>query len=433
MSKIEFLPKQIECFKALTVDSPVDWVLFGGGRGGAKSFTGSVWQIQRRLRYPGTRGLIGRSKLDTLKKTTLKTFFEVCGLYGLRIDRDVMFNAQSNVITFSNGSEILLKDLFAYPSDPEFQQLQGLELTDAWVDEAAQVSRRAVEVLSSCFRYRMKEYDLGPKMLLTCNPHKGWLYHEFYVPWRDGVMSPKRAFVQSLAVENPHLPATYLDTLEDLHEIDRQRLKYGIWEYDESADGLFGYEDMAHAFRDEKMSGDMYLTCDVARLGKDRTVIALWRGLECLEIHELRKQRVDEVVRVIRQLQSKHSVETRNVIADADGVGGGLCDVLRCREFMNGSRAVHPERFVHLKAECYYKLAERIESRSIVFPHTHRDTIMRELDMIKRKRPEADGKLSVSSKDEISRQHGVSPDYADALMMRMFFELYPNYGKYSYG
>ena len=193
------------------------------------------------------------------------------------------------------------------------------------------------------------------------------------------------------------------------------------------------FRSVSACFREEDLKGDMYITADVARLGKDRTVIAVWRGLQCIEIHELRKQRVDEVVRVIRELSGKYSVRMGQVVADADGVGGGLCDVLRCREFMNGSRAIHPDRFVHLKSECYYKLAELIEKRAIVLPRTHRDTISRELDMIKRRRPEADGKLAVTSKEEINRMHGMSPDYADAIMMRMYFELRPNYGKYQFG
>jgi len=52
--------------------------------------------------------------------------------------------------------------------------------------------------------------------------------------------------------------------------------------------------------------------------------------------------------------------------------------------------------------------------------------------MIRRRTPEADGKLAVISKDEIARMHGKSPDYADAIMMRMYFELFPNYGSYSW-
>ena len=49
---IDLFPKQIECFKYLE-DKHTTEVLFGGGAGGSKTFTGCLWQISRRLRYPG--------------------------------------------------------------------------------------------------------------------------------------------------------------------------------------------------------------------------------------------------------------------------------------------------------------------------------------------------------------------------------------------
>jgi len=112
--------------------------------------------------------------------------------------------------------------------------------------------------------------------------------------------------------------------------------------------------------------------------------------------------------------------------------GGGATDFLRCRGFQNGARAKHPEKFMNMKAECYFKLAEMIEQNKVIFPIAHRDTIVKELDMIRRRNPDADSRLSVTSKEEIQRLHGMSPDYADMIMMRMYFELHPNYGKYSY-
>ncbi len=32
----------------------------------------------------------------------------------------------------------------------------------------------------------------------------------------------------------------------------------------------------------------------------------------------------------------------------------------------------------------------------------------------------------------VNTENGKSPDYADAIMMRMYFELFPNYGSYSW-
>ena len=429
---VEFLPKQIECLNALGLDSPAEVVLFGGAAGGAKSFTGCAWQIQRRLKYPGTRGLIGRSKLDTLKKTTLKTFFEVAGLFGLVANKHYQFNAQSNVISFYNGSEIILKDLFAYPSDPSFDSLGSLEITDSFLDECSQISKKAVDIVRSRIRYKLTQYNLTPKTLLTCNPSKGWLYNEIYAPWRAQNLPAFIQFIPSRVADNPHLPPSYAETLARLPEVDRKRLLEGDWDYDETADALFLTDDILRAFREPQNEGELFITADVARLGKDRTVIALWRGLSLIHITELRKKRIDETAAVIRALADHHKVKLSNTLADADGLGAGLVDVLKCREFRNGARATKPERFVNLKAECFFNLAEYIELNRVIFPQGHRDTIVKELDLIRRKNPDGDGKLAVTGKEEIARTHGMSPDYADAIAMRMFFELFPNYGRYSY-
>lgn len=423
---VEFLPKQIECLRHLAIDAPAEVVLFGGAAGGSKSFTGCAWQIERRLKYAGTRGLIGRSKLDALKKTTLRTFFEVAGIYKLRANKDYLYNAQSNVITFSNGSEIILKDLFAYPSDVMFDSLGGYELTDFFVDEASQVSKRAVDVLRSRLRFKLKQHNIPPKGLLTCNPSKGWLYNEFYAPFKKDELPSHLAFIPATSYDNPHLPSSYVQTLSRLPEQERLRLLEGEWDYDESIDAIFNTDELLRCFRDEEYAGEYFIAADIARFGKDRTTISLWRGLQLLEIHIAKKQSITETVSFIRNLISKYNIRLQNVICDEDGVGGGAVDALACKGFLNGSRAKKPERYVNLKAECYFKLAEKIEQNKILFPIAHKETIIKELDMIRREQPDGDTKLAVTSKDKIKRMHGVSPDVADCIMMRMYFELMPS-------
>lgn len=130
-------------------DDITEELYYGGAAGGGKTDLGCYWQIKRRLKYPGTRGLIGRSSLKTLKETTLQTFFErakkqniINGVhYQITSAQD---KAYPNCILFYNGSVIYLRDLFAYPSDPDFDELGSLDLTDCFVDESPQITAKWV-------------------------------------------------------------------------------------------------------------------------------------------------------------------------------------------------------------------------------------------------------------------------------------------------
>ena len=427
------LSRQSEALKFLSVDSDVETILYGGAAGGGKTMLGCMWQILRRLKYPGTRSLIGRAKLDTLKKTTMATFFQVAHEIGLKAGEDFIYNQQSHIIKFSNGSEIILADLFLYPSDPMMTDLGGLEITDAFIDEATEITEKAYSIVSSRIRYKLNEFNLKPKILLTCNPSKGWIYNQFYLPYKNQNLPQHLAFIQALPGDNIHLPDSYVTSLTRLPEADRKRLLEGDWEFDNSSDRLYMYDELMRCFREPMNVGEGYITADIARLGKDRTVLCVWRGLSCIDIVVLKQKRQDEVKAEIQRLMNEHSVRLSNVLADADGVGGGLVDSLRCREFMNGSKAVRGTQYMNLKADCYFRLGELIDKNEITFPVKYQEDIIKELELVRRVDPDKEGKLRVTSKDTISqRTGGISPDIADAIMMRAYFELNRNYTKYAF-
>jgi phage terminase large subunit len=427
------LTRQSEALKFLSVDSDVETILYGGAAGGGKTMLGCMWQILRRLKYPGTRSLIGRAKLDTLKKTTMATFFQVANEIGLKAGEDFIYNQQSHIIKFSNGSEIILADLFLYPSDPMMTDLGGLEVTDVFIDEATEITEKAYSIVSSRIRYKLNEFGLKPKILLTCNPSKGWIYNQFYLPYKNQNLPEHRAFVQALPGDNLYLPDSYVTSLTRLPEADRKRLLEGDWEFDNSSDRLYMYDELMRCFREPMNVGEGYITADIARLGKDRTVLCVWKGLSCIDIVVLRQKRQDEVKAEIQRLMNQHQVRLSNVLADADGVGGGLVDSLRCREFMNGSKAVRGNQYMNLKADCYFRLGELIDKNEITLPIKWQEDIVKELELVRRVDPDKEGKLRVTSKDTISqRTGGISPDIADAIMMRAFFELNRNYTKYAF-
>jgi len=434
--KVSLFPKQIECFKYLE-DNSTSEVLFGGGAGGAKTFTGCLWQISRRLKYAGTRSVIGRSKLKNLKATTLNTFWEVANNYcGLSPNRDYVFNASDSTIKFYNGSEIYLKDLFLYPSDSEFTSLGGLEITDCFIDESAEVSEKAVNILNSRIRYKLDEFGLIPKTLLTCNPSKGWLYSQFYKPALSNSLPPHRKFIKSLVTDNKAISKHYIDQLGKLDKLSKERLLFGNWEYNEDSALLFDYTSLQDMFSNNYVEqGNKIITCDVARFGNDKTIICLWNGLRLERIIKFDKSSVKQVVEEIEELCLKHSIPNSKVVIDQDGVGGGAKDYISGSVgFANGSKALKNENYQNLKTQCYYKLAEIVNTGKLYIADSkYRENIISELEIIKRDKVDKDSqKLAIEGKDIQKVKLGHSPDFADAIMMRMWYEIKSNYGEYAF-
>lgn len=430
---IELFPTQVKCFKALE-DQTTNQVLFGGGAGGGKTIILVLWQIHRRLSYPGTRGVIGRSKLKILKQTTLNTFFEVAvDFLGLKPNEDFTYNAQDSTIKFSNESIIYLKDLFLYPSDPLFTSLGGLEITDCAIDEASEITQQAFQVLQSRIRYKLDENNLIPKILLTCNPSKGWLYSSFYKPDREGSLPNHKRFIKSLVTDNSKISSHYIKQLEQLDKISRARLLLGDWEYNLDDANLFEFNALHDLFTNSVADGQKYISCDVARFGEDQTVICLWNGLNLIKIYKLAQSSVKDTYEKISTIAKDHQVRRSNIVIDSDGIGGGVTDFLSGSQgFLNGGKAIKGENFQNLKTQCYFKLAELVNDGKIAIQDKKfQQEIIEELELVRRDKVDKDSvKLSIEGKDKQKQRLGRSPDVADALMMRMYYEVKTNYGVY---
>ena len=426
--KATLTKKQGLALKYLT-DKTTTEILFGGAAGGGKSYLGCAYIIWLCTNYDGIRCLIGRSKLDNLKKTTLNTFFDVCSQWNIKANVHYKYNASSNIITFYNDSQVILKDLFQYPSDRNFDSLGSLEITAAFIDECNQITEKAKQIVSSRIRYKLDKYNLTPKLLMTCNPSKEWVYNTFYKPSKQNNLPKYRKFIQSLVTDNRHISKHYKEQLEKLDNISKQRLLYGSWEYDDNEDKLINYDAILNTFElKDTEGGEKYITADIARYGKDKTVIIYWNGLRAEEFKVLETNSITQAADSIRGLQLKHDVYLKNVIVDDDGVGGGCTDILRCKGFVNNSKALKNENYKNLKTQCYYLLSDYINKSKVYISCnniSYKNYIIQELEQVRRKNFDKDTKLQLISKEDIKNAIGRSPDFADAIAMRMYYELKP--------
>lgn len=207
-------------------------------------------------------------------------------------------------------------------------------------------------------------------------------------------------------------------------------------EASESDGQLISNESINKIFSNTHLpEGTKYITADIARLGNDKTIVLVWDGLRVIEVISKDITKVNDSVELIKQMQIKYNVNNSNTIADEDGVGGGVVDYLGCRGFVNNSSPLKikgkSQNFANLKSQCGYKLSEIINRNELyVYCNEKQEQLItEELEWIRLPKEIDVSKIRLLTKDEIKKKLGHSPDYSDALMMRMYFEL-SNQGKY---
>lgn len=432
-------PKQTEIMKVLEDDIHTE-IFMGGAAGGAKSFTGCLWQILRRLKYPRSRGFLARARLKSLKESTLLTFFDVCRLLKLEPNKDYTYNAIYGIIRFSNGSEEYLKDLFLYPSDPEFVSLGSTEFTDGFIDEMAEITEQAYQIIRSRMRYKLDEFGLIPKIAMGSNPCKTFIYREFYKKWLTKTLEPYKAYVRASVYDNPFISDHYIINLKRLDSINRARLLDGNWEYDDDPNKIFDYDRIIDIFTNDYVlptKHENYITCDVARKGDNLTVALVWNGLFIKHAAVLKISPTKKTRKLLENLAYIHKVPRSNIIIDEDGIGGGVIDEMEgVKGFIANSRPVENEytkkkhNYANLKAQCYFKLAEIVNDAKMGcykdIDFKHKGLIVEDLEQVAQKDADKDTTIKLITKEEMKLVlQGRSPDFGDAMMMRMYFEVNP--------
>jgi phage terminase large subunit len=426
--------KQSKAWHYLNDDITTE-VLLGGGAGGGKSHFGCGFVATMAMRYKNVRGFIAREELKTLKESTLLTMFDVLRQWGCKEGIDYRYYTDSHILFLKTGSMVYLKELKFYPSDPDFDYLGSTEYTFGFIDEASQVTAKAKNIIRSRIRYRLEENGLIPKLLLTCNPHKGYLYAEFYKPHKEGKLRPDRKFVQALVGDNPNIDKSYIENLKGLDLVSKERLLFGNWEYDNDPLKLIAYDSIIDMFSnvlpvDPKKNPEKYISADIARLGGDLTVLAYWEGWTVKKIAVYSKIDTAQSAKVIRKWKEDLGVPASHIIIDEDGIGGGTKDSLRemnihVKGFVANTKAARKENYANLKSQCYYYLAQKVNKQEIAVQTNNekiRQMITEELEQVRAKDVDKDKPLQIESKDETKKRLGRSPDVSDTLMMRVAFE-----------
>jgi hypothetical protein len=415
-------------------------IAYGGSKGSGKSYLGVSLIFGDAFIYPGTHYFIARKSLTSIRKFTIPSIHEVFTHWGIT-DQDYTYNGQDNFYELNNGSKVYLLDAKFVPSDPEYYRFGSMQMTRGWIEEAGEFEEECKNNLAASIgRWKNSEYGLHPKLLQTCNPSKNYLYRDYYKKAKEHTLESWKSFIQALPTDNKMLPASYLENLNNiLTKNQKERLLFGNWEYDDDPSVLMDYNKIVDLFNNNHVaSGEKCITSDLARLGGDRIVIIEWDGFRGY-VKWARKQTLDVTTKTIEQSRNKLMIGLSDVLVDEDGLGGGVVDFYKCKGFVNNSRPMEnqeaqrdskgnriPENFDNLKSQCYFRLADLVNHNKMYLEcedESIKDLIIEELEQIKQKNMDSDLKKGVIPKDKIKEVLGRSPDFADTIMMRMWFEL----------
>jgi hypothetical protein len=370
---------------------------------------------------------------------------------GYKKDKDFNYNSQLGIISFSNGSEIYILDTAFSPTDPEYTRFGSLELTWAWVDESNETPEKGKSILKT--RVGRKNNFNGKIVkafwMETFNPNKGHVHRDYYKPWKEGRLPEYRKFIRALPGDNPHLPDIYIKNLERADKVTRERLLKGNFDFDDDPQKIMFYEAITdlpfNTLIENKLT--KVLIGDIARFGGDKIVLSVWKGLELYGLYVYTYQGIDETIVKLKEIARDEKIAWQNIIVDEGGVGGGVVDGMRGIKGFNGASSPLqvwdyikgsqvPANYQNFRCQCYFKLGEMVNDREISVKIVKFVTniegytldkalsdMFEELDQIKQTDNSIDGKKAIIPKSEIKEILGRSPDFADVMMMRMFYEI----------
>lgn len=400
-----------------------DYLCAAGSTGSGKTFVclGLLHLLCRKI--PGLRFAVIRKSEKNLKQTSIPSY--------KRVKSESRSVGDSVVVDMTaryfNGSEILF--VWAdVTKDPDLDNIKGLELTGALIEEANQIDKRYFDLLKTRVG-RWNNSRCPQFILLNLNPSLGWVKDLFYDNWVNGTLPERHYFEEFSVDDNDSLSEGFVRGLQDLPQEEYRRFVLNNWDYSDVPNQLIKYEWYKQCCTSEiyvPQTAERRLgATDPAWEGNDATVFAQMRGLEIPRIgwwESYPKQDPDDS----GDLAYARAVEAGVAKGDwiVDPIGLGAATVLR----MTKQHNFPPDRYLagdtpenvfgmlemfNKRSEAHWLLREAMRQNEIVIEH-NADF---QKQCLNAKYAVDDKKFRIVPKKEMKKELGVSPGELDVATM----------------
>lgn len=293
-------PKQKEFIEAV-FSGKYSLLTFGGSVGGGKSYIGMACLIMLCKFYPGSKWVVIRESLPTLKRTSIETFKKVLPKSFLK-----SYNQQDHIALFTNGSQIMFM-AEDFEHDKDFDRFKGLEVNGFLLEQIEELQKGLLDV---CFmragRHKIPKMP-KPLILANVNPTQTWAKQHIYERYMNNTLPNDWFYLPATIFDNPVLAndQDYMSRLKNLDELTYRRLIQGDW-------SAFAVNNpFAYAFNEQKHTG-------VAKFDPRYEVILSF-DFNVDPITCIARQHYDSTIKYVKEFR----LENSDIYA--------LCDVIKAR------------------------------------------------------------------------------------------------------
>ena len=253
------------------------------------------------------------------------------------------------------------------------------------------------------------------------------------------------SFIKASLVDNLKLlesDPNYVANLAQQDEEQRSRDLEGNWNFKSTGDDMIKMDDMERFYTNSFQMDDnrRRVTCDVAFDGGDSLVMWLWRGWHIEDIFVCRLDSKGSVEAVQAKL-NEWGVLEEDFCYDLNGIGQAFKGYFKRAVPFNNRESVD-DKLKHvydtIKSQSAYLFAKKLINREVsINPRLLdlkfsgkgfekvplRQILMKERKCIRADESASDKGFCIIKKAEMKKIVGHSPDYFEALFMRMIFDI----------